>query len=565
MIIPVTTQYTGVRYENEAVAYFNKLGTPISDAAKVQINDLIVTMKRLNIWDNCTQGWLFLPEHSGVPAGATTGRFYDLKGTVDLNMSGFAEAGQTQTTKGPHIFIDGTRTQYAVLSGTYPVAGIFGDTNYGNGEPLGCVTGAYIDEPEFWSTESQAINSIRPGFIIGVQQTKYPNSGSNGTIYEFTTSGSGNSLSFTPNFYSRQLQAQFPSTRGVRTGFIANQGIIHEQPIFYAVDPTATYIVFSLNADNTLGANTSHGNVLSAYTYVAYNTLSPAFSATVPRTRTFYRGNTPASTTEVGHYSTQRSVYTPTTDTPFQGFGLNASVPATITSPNLIICADRPAGTAVGTNGGNPMFLFFFSKKTNFGFRGTSNLVEFNMQLRKLCGNRMLPMISPLDRGRMRLSRNLTDTQIPPPLIYVGLSGINGSDMLSLYGNNPVSARAGSLSAFNIELWCENDDYNLFPSTVTNMTSATYNSFLNYIQYRLHNGFSLANTSMVFPLCAFTLGAGQTVTRSIGGQLTKTYRKLCTATVAPTAACIIRNHSTAYSYLSNFEVLVTDFSFSYVA
>jgi len=169
-----------------------------------------------------------------------------------------------------------------------------------------------------------------------------------------------------------------------------------------------------------------------------------------------------------------------------------------------------------------------------------------------------------LDRGRMRLSRNLNDTQIPPPLIYVGLSGINGSDMLTLYGNSPVSAHAGSLSAFNIELWCENGDYNLFPSTVTSMTSATYNSFLNHIQYRLHNGFSLANTSMVFPLCAFTLGAGQTVTRSIGGQLTKTYRKLCTATVAPTAACIIRNHSTAYSYLSDFEVLITDFSFNYV-
>ena len=564
MIIPITTQYTGTRYENEATAYFNKLGTPIADAAKVQINDLIVTMKRLNIWDNCTQGWLFLPEHSGVPVGATTGRFYDLKGTVDLNMAGFAESGQTQTTKGPHIFVNATRTQYSVLSGTYPVAGVFGDTNYGNGEPLGCVTGIYIDEPEFWSTEGLSINSINPGFNICTQETKYPNANSNGIIYQLSTGGSGNSIAPTFQFISRQFQAQFPSTRGIRTGFIANQGVIYEQPIFFATDPTATFTVFQLNADNTLGANTSHGNVLSAYIYVAFSNLSPAFSATVPRPRTFNRGNTANGTTESGWYSTQRSVYTPNTDTPFQGFGLNTSVPGTITSPNLIICADRPTGGVVGTNGGNPMFLFFFSKKTNFGFRGTTNLIEFNMQLRKLCGSRMLPMISPLDRGRMRLSRNLTDTQIPPPLIYVGLSGTNGSDMLTLYGNNPVSARAGSLSAFNIELWCENDDYSLFPSTVTNMTSATYNSFLNYIQYRLHNGFSLANTSMVFPLCAFTLGAGQTVTRSIGGYLTKTYRKLCTATVAPTAACIIRNHSTAYSYLSNFEVLAADFSFNYV-
>jgi hypothetical protein len=564
MITPITTYYAGVIYEPEALTYFNKLGTPIADAAKVQINDLIVTMKRLNIWNNCTQGWLFLPEHSGVPAGATAGTFYDLKGEVNLNMSGFAEAGQTQTTKGPHIFVDATRTKYAVLSGTYPVAGVFGDTNYGNGEPLGCVAGIYIDEPESWSSEGLAINSIAPGFHIGVQEQTYPDGASNGHIFQLTTGGSGNSIAPTFQFYSRQFQAQFPSTRGVRTGFISNQGVIHEQPIFFASDPTATFTFWSLNADNTLGGNTSHGNVLSAYIYMAFSTLSPAFSATVPRTRTFNRGNQPAGVTECGNYTTQRSVYNPTTDTPFQGFGLNNTVPATITSPNLIILANRNAGTAVNTNGGNPMFLFFFSKKTNFGFRGTNNLVEFNMQLRKLCGSRMLPMISPLDRGRMRLSRNLTDTQIPPPLIYVGLSGTNGSDMLTLYGNNPVSAQAGSLSAFNIELWCENDDYGLFPSTATNMTSASYNGFLNYMQYRLHDGFSLANTSMVFPLCAFVPGAGQTVTRSIGGYLTKTYRKLCTATVAPTAACIIRNHSTAYSYLSDFEVLVTDFSFSYV-
>jgi hypothetical protein len=562
MITPVTTYYTGIVYEPEALTYFNKLGTPITDAAKVQVNDLIVTMKRLNIWNNCTQGWLFLPEHSGVPVGATTGTFYDLKGTVNLNMAGFAESGQTQTTKGPHIFVNATRTQYAVVSGTYPVAGVFGDTNFGNGEPLGCVAGVYMDEPEFWTNEGRAVNDIDPGFGVGTQEQTYPDSSSNGLIYEFTTGGSGNSIAPTFQFYSRQFQAQFPSTRGVRTGFIASQGVLYDQPIFFATDPTATFTGWYLNADNTLGANTSHGNVVSAYQYIAYSTIATAYSATIPRPRTFSRGNTYGGL-ESGWNSTQRPIYDPN-NTPFQGFTLNATVAGTVTSPNLIILANRYAGTAIGTNGGNPMFLFFFSKKTNFGFRGTNNLVEFNMQLRKLCDNRMLPMISPLDRGRMRLSRNLTDTQIPPPLIYVGLSGINGSDMLSLYSNSPVSARAGSLSAFNIELWCENNDYNLFPSTVTNMTSATYNSFLNYIQYRLHNGFSLDNTSMVFRLCAFTVGAGQTVTRSIGGYLTKTYRKLCTATVAPTAACIIRNHSTAYSYLSDFQVLVTDFSFSYV-
>jgi hypothetical protein len=562
MIIPITTQYTGLRYEDEATAYFNKLGTSLTDAAKIQINELIVTMKRLNIWNNCTQGWLFLPEHSGVPAGATTGTFYDLKSTVNLNMAGFAESGQTQTTKGPHIFINATRTQRAVLSGTYPVAGVFGDTNFGNGEPLGCVAGVYIDEPELWTLDYRAVNSIDPGFAVGTQEQKYPDSSSNGLIYEFTTGGSGNSIAPTFQFYSRQFQAQFPSTRGVRTGFIASQNVLYDQPIFFASDPTATFTGWYLNADNTLGANTSHGNVLSTYQYIAFSTLSTAYSATIPRPRTFSRGNTYGGL-ESGWNSSQRPIYDPN-NTPFQGFALNATVAGTVTSPNLIILANRYAGTAVGTNGGNPMFLFFFSKKTNFGFRSTNNLVEFNMQLRKLCGNRMLPMISPLDRGRMRLSRNLTDTQIPPPLIYVGLSGTNGSDMLTLYSNNPVSAQAGSLSAFNIELWCENDDYNLFPSTVTNMTSATYNSFLNYMQYRLHNGFSLDNTSMVFPLCAFVPGAGQTVTRSIAGYLTKTYRKLCTATVAPTAACIIRNYSTAYSYLSDFQVLVTDFSFSYV-
>ena len=563
MITPVTTYYTGIVYEPEALVYFNNLANPISDAAKVQINDLIVTMKRLNIWDNCTQGWLFLPEHSGVPVGATAGTFYDLKGTVNLNMAGFAESGQTQTTKGPHIFINAARTQRAVLSGTYPVAGVFGDTNFGNGEPLGCVAGVYIDEPEFWIAEGNAVNYIDPGFGVGTQEQKYPDSSSNGLIYEFTTGGSGNSIAPTFQFYSRQFQAQFPSTRGVRTGFIASQGVLYDQPIFFASDPTATFTGWYLNADNTLGGNTSHGNVLSAYIYIAYSTISTAYSATIPRPRTFSRGNTPTCTTESGWNSTQRPIYDPN-NTPFQGFALNATVAGTVTSPNLIILANRYAGTAVGTNGGNPMFLFFFSKKTNFGFRGTNNLVEFNMQLRKLCGNRILPMISPLDRGRMRLSRNLTDTQIPPPLIYVGLSGINGSDMLTLYSNNPVSARAGSLSAFNIELWCENNDYNLFPSTATNMTSAIYNNFLNYIQYRLHNGVSLDNTSMVFPLCAFTVGAGQTVTRSIAGYLTKTYRKLCTATVAPTAACIVRNYSTAYSYLSDFQVLVADFSMSYV-
>ena len=85
MMVPVTTLYTGLRYQNEAATYFNKLDTSITDTAKIQINDLIVGMKRLNIWDNCIHGWLFLPEHSGVTVGAITGTFYDLKGVANLS------------------------------------------------------------------------------------------------------------------------------------------------------------------------------------------------------------------------------------------------------------------------------------------------------------------------------------------------------------------------------------------------------------------------------------------------------------------------------------------------
>lgn len=567
MIIPVSTPYTGVRYEDEAISYFNKLDTPITDTAKSQINDLIVGMKRLNIWNNCVNGWLFLPEHSGVSVGATTGTFYDLKGVTDLRMSGFATAGQTQTSKGPHIFVNSSRTLYSVLSGTMPSTGVFGDTNYGNGEDIGMVIGTYIDEPVIWTSETGAGDSVRPGFSVSIQQTgSYPTAAGNGQLLDISTGGAGNSIAPTPQYISRVFREQAPSTRGIRSGFIAAQNIIFERPLFFAVDPTSTIQGWNLTSTNASGG-TSHGNTVSAYNYCNYTTLSRAGSATIPTPKAFSRANLPNATSESGWGSSWRPVYDPNNNSviPFTAFVLDVGVPASITSNVLIICTDKTATATQNTNGGNPMFLFIFSKNTNFGFRSADNLVEFNMMLRKLCGpTHQLPMISPSDRGRMRVARNRTDTVIPPPLVYFGLSGTNGSEMLTLFSNNQVSANAGSLSAFNLELYCENNDYSLYPSTVTNMTSTNFVNFLRSFETRLHNGRNLDPVTMIFPLCSFTLGAGETVTRSIGGFITKTYRKLCTAMIAPTAATIVRNHSTAFATISNFEVLVSDFSFNYL-
>lgn len=569
MIIPVSTSYTGVRYEDESIAYFNKLNTPITDSAKTQINDLIVTMKRLNIWNNCVHGWLFLPEHSGVIDGATTGTFYDLKGVTNLNMSGFAAAGQTQTSKGPHIFCNSTRTLYSVLSGTMPSAGVFGDTNYGNGEDIGAVIGTYLDEPVVWISEGNAGDSVRPGFAVSIQQSgSYPSSSSTGIILEVTTGGSGNSFAPTPQYISRAFREQAPTTRGIRSGFISSQNIIFERPLFFAVDPTSSIQGLLMNPNNT-ASSTSHGNTVSAYNYCNFTTLSRAFSATVPGPKTFSRANIPNNTSESGWGSSYRPIYNPNDNgaVPFTGFILDTGVPSSITSNVLIICADKFSGpTTVNTNGGNPMFLFIFSKNTNFEFRSANTLVEFNLNLRKLCGaSHQLPMISPADRGRMRVTKNRTDTVRPPPAVYFGLSGTNGSEMLTLFSNNPVSAVASTLSAFNLELYCENNDFSLYPSTVTGMTSTNFVNFLRSFERRLHNGRNLDPVTFSFPLCSFTLGAGQTVTRSIGGFITKTYRKLCTAMVAPTAATIIRNHSCCFGTISGFEVLIPDFSFNYVS
>ena len=503
-------------FDSDALIYFNKVGTPLTDAAKTQVNTLITTMKDLGIWTTCAHGWLYLPEHSGVPAGATTGVFYDLKGVSNLTMTGFAAAGQTQTVNGPHIWENGLRTLRSELLGTVPVAGQFGNTNYTNGEDPGFVWGGLWDEPIDFSTGTSSGSGPSSGsapfmFCFGDQA---PN------VFEASTAGSGSLHSPTNQYYTQRFRFIAPTTRGMRFGIISSGPAYFDYPLFIVYDPTASYTFAVLDANN-LTNNTVGGNTVGCYNYNSHYRLGQPGTATVPSLRQFDASMQPL-TNESGTAGFSRPPYA-TASSSSAGFLIDVGL--SVPSTTQIRCRAVKINTTNPNEGfgSTPFFFFVFQKDTNFGYRRVEKLISFNQTLdRQISGpQRGLTKFAPYpDRCRIRTAKNRTSTETLPPRVYFGVN-----DSLSTHCNDPANA----YGSFTLDMWCEDEEYSLFPSSVTSsLTSAQFQSFLLSLQYRLHDGFTKRNLAFPTSPNSFTLGGG-TVARNIGLGY-KTYRKLCSAT-----------------------------------
>jgi hypothetical protein len=520
--MPSLPLFKPVVYDADAVTYFNKVGTPLSELGKAQVNALILNMKELGIWSTCAHGWLYLPEHSGVPVGATTGVFYDLKGVSNLTMTGFAAAGQTQTVNGPHIWQNGLQTLRSELLGTVPVAGQFGNTNYTNGEDPGFVWGGLWDEPIDFSTGTSSGSGPSTG---SVPFTFSHGSGSYSTmIFESSTAGSGSLHSPTNQYYTQRFRFNAPTTRGMRLGIISNGPMYFDYPLFVVFDPTSSYTYSILDANN-LSNNAVTGNTVNCYNYNSHYRLGQQGTATVPSVRQF-DGQLQPLTNESGTAGYSRNPYAPT-QSPSSGFLIDASlgIPAT----TQVRCHALKANS-INPNegaGSTPFFFFVFQKNTNFGFRRAEKLISFHQTLDKQIAGpqRVLNKFAPFpDRCRLRTAKNRTSTETLPPKVYFG---VNGS--LSTHCNDPANA----YGSFTLDMWCEDEEYSLFPSSITSsLTSAEFQSFLLSLRYRIHDGFSKNNITFPTSPNSFTLGGG-TITRNIGLGY-KTYRKLCSATYPTT-------------------------------
>lgn len=508
-------------FDSDALIYFNKVGTPLTDAAKTQVNTLITTMKDLGIWTTCAHGWLYLPEHSGVPAGSTTGVFYDLKGVSDLTMTGFAAAGQTQTADGPHIWENGTQTLRSELLGTVPIAGRFGSTNYANGEDPGFVWGGLWDEPIDFSTGTSSGSGPSTGsapfmFCFGNQA---PN------VFEASTAGSGTLHSPTNQYLSQKFRFSSPTTRGMRHGIISNGPAYFDYPLFIAFDPTASYTFSVLDANN-LSNNGVTGNVVNNYNYNSHYRLGQSGTATVPSIRQFDTQLQPL-TNESGTAGYSRPPYAIANSS---GAGFIIDLALAVPSTTQIRCRAVKINTTNPNEGfgSRPFFFFVFEKDVNFGFRRAEKLITFHQTLdRQISGSqRGLTKFAPYpDRRRIRTANNRTDTATIPPRVYFGVN-----DSLSTHCNDPANA----YGSFTLDMWCEDSEYSLFPSSVTSsLTSAQFQSFLLSLQYRLHDGFTKRNLAFPTSPASFTLGGG-TIARNIGLGY-KTYRKLCSATYPTTS------------------------------
>ena len=503
-------------FDSDALIYFNKVGTPLTDVSKTQVNTLITTMKDLGIWTTCAHGWLYLPEHSGVPAGSTSGVFYDLKGVSNLTMTGFAAAGQTQTVSGPHIWENGLRTLRSELLGTVPIAGRFGSTNYANGEDPGFVWGGLWDEPIDFSTGTSSGSGPSTGsapfmFCFGDQA---PN------VFEASTAGSGSLHSPTNQYYSQGFRFTSPTTRGTRHGIISNGPAYFDYPLFIAYDPTASYTFVVLDANN-LSNNGVTGNVVNNYNYNCHYRLGQAGTATVPSIRQFDAQIQPL-TSESGTAGYSRPPYA-TAQSSSAGFLIDAGL--SVPSTTQIRCRAVKINTTNPNEGfgSTPFFFFVFEKDVNFGFRRAEKLITFHQTLdRHISGpQRGLTKFAPYpDRRRIRSAKNRTDSATSPPMVYFG---VNNS--LSTHALDPANA----YGSFTLDMWCEDSEYSLFPSSVTSsLTSAQFQTFLLSLQYRVHDGFTKRNLTFPTSPNSFTLGGG-TIARNIGLGY-KTYRKLCSAT-----------------------------------
>ena len=508
-------------YDADAITYFNKVGTPLSDLGKTQVNALILNMKELGIWSTCAHGWLYLPEHSGVPAGSTTGVFYDLKGVSNLTMTGFAAAGQTQTVNGPHIWENGLRTLRSELLGTVPVAGQFGNTNYTNGEDPGFVWGGLWDEPIDFSTGTSSGSGPSTGsapfmFCFGDQA---PN------VFEASTAGSGSLHSPTNQYYTQRFRFIAPTTRGMRFGMISNGPAYFDYPLFIVYDPTASYTFAVLDANN-LTNNTVGGNTVGCYNYNSHYRLGQPGTATVPSIRQF-DAQMQHLTNESGTVGFSRPPYQNTSQS---GAGFLIDVGLSVPSTTQIRCRAVKINTTNPNEGfgSTPFFFFVFQKDTNFGYRRVEKLISFHQTLDKQIAGpqRVFNKFAPFpDRCRLRTAKNRTSTETLPPKIYFGVN-----DSLSGHCNDPANA----YGSFTLDMWCEDEEYSLFPSSVTSsLTSAQFQTFLLSLQYRIHDGFTKRNFTFPTSPNSFTLGGG-TITRNIGLGY-KTYRKLCSATYATTS------------------------------
>jgi hypothetical protein len=514
--MPSLPLFKPVVYDADAVTYFNKVGTPLSELGKAQVNALILNMKELGIWSTCAHGWLYLPEHSGVPVGATTGVFYDLKGVSNLTMTGFAAAGQTQTVNGPHIWENGLRTLRSELLGTVPVAGRFGNTNYASGEDPGFVWGGLWDEPIDFSTGTSATT----GPSIGSTHFSFGFGDLSPAVFDAAAHGSGTLASPTNQYYSQRFRFLAPTTRGLRFGIIGGSPLYFDYPLFIVYDPTASY-TFSVIDANNLSNNGAGGNTVGNYNYNSSYRLGFQGTATVPGVRQF---DSQASlvTTESGTVGLGRPPYATGTQS---GAGFLIDVGLSVPSTTQIRCRAIKINTTNPNEafGSTPFFFFVFQKDTNFGFRRVEKLVSFHQTLDKQIAGyqRVFNKFTPYpDRCRIRTAKNRTSTETLPPRVYFGVN-----NYLSTHCNDPANA----YGSFTLDMWCEDEEYSLFPSSITSsLTSAQFQSFLLSLRYRIHDGFTKINLTFPTSPNSFTLGGG-TTSRNIGAGY-KTYRKLCSAT-----------------------------------
>ena len=514
--MPALSLFKPVAYDADAITYFNKVGTPLSDLGKSQVNALILNMKELGIWSTCAHGWLYLPEHSGVPVGATTGVFYDLKGVSNLTMTGFAAAGQTQTVNGPHIWENGLRTLRSELLGTVPVAGQLGNTSYVNQEDPGFVWGGLWDEPIDYSTGTNG----GTGPSTGSTHFSFGFGDLSPAVFDATAGGSGNLIAPTSQYYSQRFRFLAPTTRGTRFGIIGGGPLYFDYPLFIVFDPTASYTYSVLDANN-LSNNGAGGNTAGNYNYNCFYRIGQAGTVTVPSVRQFdavmaHQNN------ESGTVGFSRPPYALTQQSS-AGFVIDAGV--SVPSSTQIRCRAIKVNTTNPNEGfgSTPFFFFVFQKDTNFGFRRVEKLVSFHQTLDKQIAGpqRVFSKFIPYpDRCRIRTAKNRTSTETLPPRVYFG---VNGS--LSTHCNDPANA----YGSFTLDMWCEDEEYSLFPSSITSsLTSAQFQTFLLSLQYRIHDGFTKRNFTFPTSPNSFTLGSG-TITRNIGTGY-KTYRKLCSAT-----------------------------------
>jgi hypothetical protein len=506
-------------YDADAITYFNKVGTPLSELGKAQVNALILNMKELGIWSTCAHGWLYLPEHSGVPVGATTGVFYDLKGVSNLTMTGFAAAGQTQTINGPHIWENGLRTLRSELVGAVPIVGRFGNTDYLNAEDPGFVWGGLWDEPIDFSTGTSSGSGPSTG------STNFSLLFSGSSVFDASTAGSGSLHSPTNQYYTRRFRFIAPTTRGMRFGMISNGPAYFDYPLFIVYDPTASYTFAVLDANN-LSNNTVAGNTVGCYNYNSHYRLGQPGAATVPSVRQF-DAQMQHLTNESGTVGFSRPPYQNTSSS---GAGFLIDVGVGTPSTTEIRCRAIKINTTNPNEGygSTPFFFFVFQKDTNFGYRRVEKLVSFHQTLDKQIAGyqRTFNKFAPFpDRCRIRTAKNRTSTETLPPRVYFG---VNGS--LSTHCNDPANA----YGSFTLDMWCEDEEYSLFPSSITSsLTSAQFQTFLLSLQYRIHDGFTKRNLTFPTSPSSFTLGGG-TITRNLGVGY-KTYRKLCSATYATTS------------------------------